>query len=281
MAITADEYTTRMDELDKLISNATRYVGNVTGKFKVGGQKKLNSYLDERASLLGQLDAGQVSGLYKGGVEVTPENINDLNSKYGVNGTDVLPDGTIAAPPALNPDGTVSTPDYTPGVTGGATSDSVTGSTSPTTGTAPQWNLESDPIYLSAIQGAQNQFNLARINALGNLQYQETGINRELSNRKTTAEESRRRLAGNYAARGMGGGRAGALTRAEAQANARELSNRTSLREQLAELKRQYSANYGAEGSDWLGTMAGQQARESAVQQALQVLIPKYTSIGA
>ena len=116
----------------------------------------------------------------------------------------------------------------------------------------PEWTLESDPFYQQALADAQAQFNLERIGAQGTKQYQEVGINRSLDERPATAEASRRRLAGNYAARGMGGGNSGALSRAEAESNARELTARTGLREQLSELNRQFVGQYGAEGSDWL-----------------------------
>jgi hypothetical protein len=111
-------------------------------------------------------------------------------------------------------------------------------------------------------------------------QYQERGINRQLEDRKGTAEDSRRRLAGNFAARGMGGGRAGALTREEAEMNARELTARTGLREQIAELGRQFTSQFGAEGSDWLGTRYGMEAQQSAIQQALQNRLAGLTTVG-
>lgn len=145
---------------------------------------------------------------------------------------------------------------------------------------APEWKLEGDPFYQQALADAQAQFNLERIGAQGAKQYQEVGINRELGDRPATAEAARRRLAGNYAARGMGGGRAGALTRAEAESNARELTARTSLREQLSELNRQFVGQYGAEGSDWTGTLRGQQARNAATNIALQNRLAGVTTVG-
>ena len=145
---------------------------------------------------------------------------------------------------------------------------------------APEWTLEGDPFYQQALADAQAQFNLERIGAQGAKQYQEVGINRELSDRPATAEAARRRLAGNYAARGMGGGGYGALSRAEAESNARELTARTSLREQLSELNRQFVGQYGAEGSDWLGTLRGQQARDAASNIALQNRLAGVTTVG-
>lgn len=145
----------------------------------------------------------------------------------------------------------------------------------------PEWSLETDPIYMQALQEAQSLFNINRINALGGLQYQTTGLNRELRNRIPEAEEQRRRLAGNFAARGMAGGRAGALARTEASANAREQAARNALREQIAELNRQYVGEFGAEGTDWTATRFGQNARENAIQRAMQLLIPRFTSVGA
>jgi len=145
---------------------------------------------------------------------------------------------------------------------------------------APEWTLEGDPFYQQAIADAQAQFNLERINALGTKQYQEVGTNRQLEERKGTAESARRRLAGNYAARGMAGGGYGALSRAEAEQNARELTARTGLREQLSELNRQFVGQYGAEGSDWLGTLRGQQARDAAANLALQNRLAGVTTVG-
>ena len=144
----------------------------------------------------------------------------------------------------------------------------------------PEWTLEGDPFYQQALADAQAQFNLERIGAQGTKQYQEVGINRSLDERPATAEASRRRLAGNYAARGMGGGNSGALSRAEAESNARETTARTGLREQLSELNRQFVGQYGAEGSDWLGTLRGQSARDTASNFALQNRLAGATTVG-
>jgi hypothetical protein len=144
----------------------------------------------------------------------------------------------------------------------------------------PEWTLEGDPFYQQALADAQAQFNLERIGAQGTKQYQEVGINRSLDERPATAEASRRRLAGNYAARGMGGGNSGALSRAEAESNARETTARTGLREQLSELNRQFVGQYGAEGSDWLGTLRGQSARDTATNFALQNRLAGATTVG-
>jgi hypothetical protein len=144
---------------------------------------------------------------------------------------------------------------------------------------ATPYNVYDDPFYQQALAGAQSQFNLARIDALANQQYQERPIQRELEDRPGVAEEQRRRLAGNYASRGMGGGRYGALTRAEAQMNAREIANRTGLREQIAELGRQFTSRFGAEGTDWLGTRAGMEAQQAAIQQAMQNRLGGLTTV--
>jgi hypothetical protein len=145
---------------------------------------------------------------------------------------------------------------------------------------APAYSVYDDPFYQQALQGAQSQFNLERTNALGTKAYQEMAINRELRDRPATAEAERRRLAGNYAARGMGGGRAGVLSRAEAEVNARERTARTGLREQMAELNRQFVGQFGAEGTDWLGTLRGSQAQQSAIQTALQNRLAGLTTVG-
>lgn len=141
------------------------------------------------------------------------------------------------------------------------------------------YSVYNDPAYQAALAEAQNRFNLDRIQALGAKQYQELGFQRELEGREDIAEQQRRRLAGNFAARGMGGGRYGALTRAEAELNAAEIGKRTSLREQMAELDRQFTSQYGAQGSDWLGTVRGQQAQQEAIQQALNARLAGMTTV--
>lgn len=142
------------------------------------------------------------------------------------------------------------------------------------------YSVYSDPFYQQALQGAQSQFNLERASAEANKQYEQRGIQRQLDERPQTAEAQRRRLAGNYAARGMAGGRAGALTRAEADMNAREITARTGLREQMAELNRQFVSQFGAAGTDWLGTLRGSQAQQAAIQTALQNRLAGMTTVG-
>ena len=146
--------------------------------------------------------------------------------------------------------------------------------------TAPEWSVYNDPFYLQQLQDAQDQFNMERINALGDVQYQEVGINRQLDERPATAEAARRRLAGNYASRGMAGGGYGALSRTEAEQNARELTARTSLRDQITELNRQFVGQFGAEGTDWLGTYRGSQAQNNAIQSAINNRLSGLTTVG-
>ena len=146
--------------------------------------------------------------------------------------------------------------------------------------TQPQWSVYEDPVYQQQLQGAQSAFNRERTNALADKERSTLLINRELGGRKATAEASRRRLAGNYAARGMAGGRAGVLTRAEAESNARELMLRTDLRDQISELNRQFVAEYGADGSDWLGTSRGAAAQQGAVQAAINARLAGLTTVG-
>ncbi len=145
---------------------------------------------------------------------------------------------------------------------------------------AQRWNVYEDPVYQQQLQGAQSAFNRERINALSDKERATLGINQELTDRKSVAEESRRRLAGNFAARGMAGGRAGALSREEAQMNARELRLRTGLRDQISELNRQFVANYGAKPEDWLGTTRGASAQQDAVQAAINARLAGLTSVG-
>jgi hypothetical protein len=144
---------------------------------------------------------------------------------------------------------------------------------------ASQWTLESDPVYMQAMAGGQSAFNLARARALAQKQNVETdiaGTERDLSRSSASARE---RLAGNFAARGMAGGAYGALTRAEAQANARQISAQTSLKDQMAAVNQQYLEQFGATGTDWTGTMVGQDYRNQAIQQAMSSLLPRYTGV--
>ena len=145
---------------------------------------------------------------------------------------------------------------------------------------AQPWSVYNDPVYQTQLQYGQNAFNTSRINALADKEAQTMNIQDELQARKPSAEQARRRLAGNYAARGMGGGRAGVLTRAEAQQNAEELSARTSLRDKISELNRQFVANYGANGSDWMGTAAGAAAQSDALQAAINARLAGITTVG-
>jgi hypothetical protein len=61
----------------------------------------------------------------------------------------------------------------------------------------------------------------------------------------------------------------GALTAAESELNARQLAAQTSLVNQIAALNKNFNRNFGAVGTDWRGTMAGQDFIASATQQAL------------
>jgi hypothetical protein len=163
------------------------------------------------------------------------------------------------------------------GVTGGI-SEGTSGSTT-SESAASQWSLENDPVYKQAMAGGQSAFNVARARALAekqNVQTDLAGAERDL---ERSAASSRERLAGNYAARGMAGGAYGALTRAEAQANARQVSAQTSLKDQMAAVNQQYLEQFGATGTDWTGTLVGQDYRNQAIQQALGSLMPRYTGV--
>jgi hypothetical protein len=194
----------------------------------------------------------------------TPVNVTGGGTYQGYEPMAIDGDPSIAGPVQVQPE------TVTPGTAETAAAEEA----------APQYSVYDDPFYQQALQGAQSQFNLERIGALGTKAYQEMGINRELQGRPATAEAERRRLAGNYAARGMGGGRAGVLSRAEAEVNARELTARTGLREQMAELNRQFVGQFGADGSDWLGTLRGSQAQQAAIQTALQNRLAGLTTVG-
>lgn len=144
---------------------------------------------------------------------------------------------------------------------------------------AAQWTLESDPLYQMALAGGQSEFNYARNAALADKQTQESMAAADRKSLDTGATESRRRLAGNYAARGMAGGAAGALSQAEARANAEQIAARTSIQNKLDMLNQQFLSNYGATGTDWTGTLAGQQYKSQAAQQALSAQLARYGSI--
>jgi hypothetical protein len=168
-------------------------------------------------------------------------------------------------------------PDY------GIRDDGVTGQisegTSGSSTSANQWSLESDPIYQQAIAGGQSAFNVARANALAQMQNQQTEAARAEQEIGRSAASSRERLAGNFAARGMAGGAYGALTRAEAEANARQIAAQTDIKDQMAAVSQQYLANFGTTDSDWTGTLVGQDYRNQAIQQALGALMPRYMGV--
>lgn len=141
------------------------------------------------------------------------------------------------------------------------------------------WKLESDPTYQMALAQGQSQFNLSRNQALADKQAAEAASAAERKSLDVGATESRRRLAGNYAARGMAGGAAGALSQAEARANAEQIAARTSIQNKIDALNQQYLSNYGATGSDWTGTLIGQQYTGQAAQQAIAAQLARYGSI--
>jgi hypothetical protein len=149
----------------------------------------------------------------------------------------------------------------------------------PVESAAKQWSLESDPIYQQAIAGGQSAFNMARAQATADLQNRQTEAAAADKQIEKSAASSRERLAGNFASRGMAGGAYGALTRAEAEANAQQITAQTSIKDQISALSQQYLSKFGATGSDWTGTLAGQDYRNQAIQQALAALTPKYTAV--
>jgi hypothetical protein len=164
------------------------------------------------------------------------------------------------------------------GVTG-QISEGTSGSSTTPESAASKWSLESDPIYQQAIAGGQSAFNVARAQALAQMQNQQTEAAQAEREIGRDAASARERLAGNFAARGMAGGAYGALTRAEAEANARQIAAQTSIKDQMAAVSQQYLANFGATGTDWTGTLVGQDYRNQAIQQALSALMPRYTGV--
>lgn len=183
-------------------------------------------------------------------------------------------------PGAVSPE--VKIPRQGMGVTANdATSGSST--TQPVTGMA--YSLDSDPLYQQALAQGQSQFNSARNQAMFNLNDVTAQTNQDRRALDTNSAEARRRLAGNYAARGMAGGAAGALGLAEAEANARQIAAQTSLKDKLAALNANFLENYGnaqtvdAAGKpnfDWTGTLAGQQYKTQAAQTALTAKLAEY-----
>ena len=144
-----------------------------------------------------------------------------------------------------------------------------------TTPAAPAWTLEGDPVYQAAMAAGQSKFNYARNAAMAEKNAAQLAAKGERQQLDVNATEGRRRLAGNYAARGMAGGAAGALTLAEAQANARQIAAQTSIKDKIAAVDMQYLQNYGADGTDWTGTLVGQQYKTEAAQAALTAQLAK------
>lgn len=162
---------------------------------------------------------------------------------------------------------------------------STTADSGAATVTGASYKLESDPLYQQALLQGQSQFNLARNKAMFDVNAETTQASQDRKALDLNAAESRRRLAGNYAARGMAGGAAGALTLAEAEANARQIAAQTSLKDKLAALNQNFLENYGnvaqtdATGKstyDWTGTLAGQNYKTQAAQAALTAKLAQY-----
>ena len=169
----------------------------------------------------------------------------------------------------------VTAPDATSGSTT-TTNDAVVGT---------PWTLEGDPLYQQALSQGQSKFNLARNQAMFNLNDVTAQTNQDRRSLDLNSTEARRRLAGNYAARGMAGGAAGALGLAEAEANARQIAAQTSLKDKLAALNANFLENYGnantvdAAGKsnfDWTGTLAGQGYKTDAAQAAITARLAQY-----
>lgn len=176
---------------------------------------------------------------------------------------------------------------YTPGQAAGSAQNAYNtsqiqgagGTVGLTDGSVPasaQWTLEGDPMYQQALAGGQSAFNRSRATALADLQNTETAANRQLQGMAAGAAGSRRQLAGNYAARGMGRGAYGAYYRAQDQQNAEQIAAQTSVKDQLASLNQNFLANYGAIGTDWTGTTIGQDYRNQAIQQALASQLARF-----
>jgi trehalose-6-phosphatase len=147
------------------------------------------------------------------------------------------------------------------------------------TSAASMWNLQNDPTYQAAIASGQSTFNIDKMNALANLQNQQISAQQNLTQQNQNAAQSRRQLAGNFAARGMQGGAHGAYYRAQDQANADLITAQTSTKDQLAALNQDFLSKYGGVGADWTSTAVGQQYKNQATQQALSALTSRYTGV--
>ena len=148
----------------------------------------------------------------------------------------------------------------------------------PTSVVGDPYKLESDPTYQAAMQAGQSQFNTSRANSMASKNSQEMQLNNERRNLDKNSTESRRRLAGNFAARGMAGGATGALTLAEMESNARQITAQTDIKDQIAALNANYLENYGnaaQPGYDWTGTLIGQNYKTQAAQAALTAQLAK------
>lgn len=140
------------------------------------------------------------------------------------------------------------------------------------------YKLESDPTYQAAMSAGQSQFNTSRANAMSNKNMQEMELGNQRRDLDKNSAESRRRLAGNYAARGMAGGATGALTLAEMEANAKQITAQTDIKDQIAAINANYLQNYGnaaQPGYDWTGTLIGQNYKTQAAQAALNAQLAK------
>jgi hypothetical protein len=140
------------------------------------------------------------------------------------------------------------------------------------------YSLESDPVYQAAMASGQSQFNAARAAAMANKNTQEMQLGNQRRNLDVNATESRRRTAGNFAARGMAGGATGALTLAEMQANAQQITAQTDIKDQIASLNSSFLENYGNSaqpGYDWTGTLIGQNYKTAAAQAALNAQLAR------
>lgn len=239
------------DTLERVIQNAKKNAlknrPNVTADT---AERLINAAVNKAKSAYGVGPAPKGTKTSGGGVGGKKKKAKKAAVNFGGG-------GGVSAPPS-------DTTNYTP---------------APVERSAEKWTLENDPVYRQAIEMGQSAFNFARARALAEKQNVETQAAGELRDIGREATGARERLAGNFAARGMAGGSYGALTRAEAEANARQIAAQTSIQDQIAALNQQYLANYGATGTDWTGTLVGQQYRNEAIQQAMQALLPRYTEV--
>jgi len=150
------------------------------------------------------------------------------------------------------------------------TVDTGTGEVTGSGNAQSKWTIEGDLAYQKSLQGAQSAFNSAKANAMLKMQAQQNALTNQILAMDQNAPDANRALADSFAVRGMQRGDYGAYYRAQDKQNAALLTAQTDIRDQISSLSQDFLSTYGTAGSDWLGTAQGQEARNQAIQLALQ-----------